>query len=549
VSNQLQVQVNNLLAQGKTEEALSLLLPACSENPDPETYYLLAGVYGVLQRFTDAEQACRDALALDDGHALSWFRLGNAVDAQKRHIEAIDYYTRALELAPGLAHGWNNLGAACMSSAQLERAASSFRKAVELDDSVGGFYINLGMALLATNAEHEAGACFSRAAALGANDTETQLQLTMMGIRLMTSGKVAEAERLFRYVLDCDDSPAASWVNLGLSQAHQNHYVQAIDSFRRALAIEPENAEAAWSLSLALLAEGDYEQGWPLYEWRWRRGHKTLPEFAVPQWQGEDLSGKTLFVHPEQGFGDSLQFIRYLPMLKQRGARIMLQTQAPLRRLFSACASIDYLLAADEQAKGMDYHVPLASLPGLLGTRPDTIPADVPYLGVPADQFGAIHQAISEAGAKRRIGIVWSGSGSQAGDRRPCLLSLFTDIARIEDVALFSLRVGELPGDDQRLIKGLGITDLAPLLKDFADTAAAINELDAVISIDTSVAHLAGALGKPVYVLLAFAADWRWGQVGEQSAWYPTATLLRQRSWGDWDPVFAQLHARLVRHH
>ncbi len=467
-------EIASLLAAGKTDEACRILQPLCEQGGDTEACFHLAGVYGMLQRFDAAEQACRRALEVDPQHAMAWFRLANAVDAQGRFDEAEDYYRRSIALNPDFPHVWNNLGVTLMTLVRPDDAEQCYRKALSLAPDEVGFIVNLGLARMA-----------------------------------------------------------------------QNDLDEAVDCFRRALRYQPEHAEANWSLALALLARGDYQEGWQRYHWRWLRDRKTLRDYSQPLWQGEPIEGKTLLVWHEQGFGDSLQFCRYLKLLRRTGARIVVEIQKELYRLFDGVEGIDTLLPHGTEPPAFDVHLPMASLAGMYTPDPASIPAELPYIHVVHD-----NPAVREAIASRdgvRVGLVWSGSVSQVNDRRPCPLELFLPLSGIGGVSLFSLRVGELEIRERELMRQMDMTDLAPLLEDFADTAVAVENLDLVISIDTSVPHLAAAMQRPVWILLPFAADWRWGIEGQESPWYPGARLFRQPHWGQWEPVFDEVQQALIQ--
>ena len=294
--------------------------------------------------------------------------------------------------------------------------------------------------------------------------------------------------------------------------------------------VDPDLAEAHWNLALALLATGDFERGWQEHEWRWR-ANVIGPEqsFRQPLWLGaEDLTGKTILLHNEQGLGDALQFVRYAPQVRQRGARVVLRVQRPLLSLMAGLAGADHVIAEGDALPEFDYHCPLLSLPLAFGTHLQNIPAGIPYLHPAADRLAKWQSILGERTAPR-IGLAWSGNPAHKNDRnRSIALKQLLPLLSVPGVRFVSLQ-RDLREDDAAVLGNLpALVSIGAQLDDFADTAAAISLLDLVITVDTAVAHLAGALGKPVWVLLPFAPDWRWLLKREDSPWYPTARLFRQ---------------------
>ena len=293
---------------------------------------------------------------------------------------------------------------------------------------------------------------------------------------------------------------------------------------------------------------GRFEQGWPGYEWRWKcKEFGSLPPFHPPLWDGSPLDGRTILVHAEQGLGDTLQFIRYAPLVHQRGGRVILVCQPPLIGLLTRSPGVERLVAQGEALPDYDVHVPLMSLPGLLGTTLESVPADVPYLDAEPQLVEAWrHRLGSYPGFK--VGIVWQGNPKFRLDRRRSIpLAQFAPLARVPGVHLFSLQKG--PGAEQlaAVTDRFPVTDLGRRLDDFMDTAAVLKNLDLVISVDTAIAHLAGALGIPVWVALPFVPDWRWLMDREDSPWYPTMRLFRQARPGQWEDVFQRIAEALQR--
>jgi hypothetical protein len=315
----------------------------------------------------------------------------------------------------------------------------------------------------------------------------------------------------------------------------------ALQALERAIALAPDYADAHWNRALTLLLAGDFAQGWPAYEWRWRATGMREPDLAAPRWDGGPLDGQTILLHAEQGLGDSIHFVRYAPLVAARGGRVIVQCPAPLARLLATCAGVARVIPRGEPLPPFELQAPLMSLPGLLNTRLDNIPAEVPYLAPPAGAGAAAQAALAALaalGARRTVGVVWAGNPAHENDRnRSCPARCFAALGAPER-ALVSLQKGA-GADDIAAIPGA--LDLGPRLEDFAATAAAIARLDLVIAVDTATAHLAGALGRPVWLLLPHAPEWRWQLRRDDSPWYPTMRLFRQERPGDWPGVFERV--------
>jgi hypothetical protein len=317
---------------------------------------------------------------------------------------------------------------------------------------------------------------------------------------------------------------------------------EAAASFDRAIAVAPDLPEARWNKALLDLSRGDFASGLPGYEWRWRRGDaEGLRNFTQPQWRGEDLDGRTILLHAEQGFGDTLQMVRYVPMVAARGGRVILEVPDALLPLLADLKGAAALLGRGSALPDFDLHCPLMSLPLAFGTTLDTIPSDVPYLRAPTGRLNAWRARLDNLPCPR-IGLVWSGKPSHKNDHnRSIPLATFAPAVRQTGLTFVSLQREYRDADRTDLARWPNLKRFDHALTDFADTAALIDQLDLVIAVDTAVAHLAGAMGKPLWVLLSHIQDWRWLLGHADSPWYPTARLLRQPQIGDWDSVIAKL--------
>jgi hypothetical protein len=317
-------------------------------------------------------------------------------------------------------------------------------------------------------------------------------------------------------------------------------------SFDRAIALEPNMPEAHWNKALLCLTLGDYERGLEGYEWRWRGATElTSRGFAQPQWRGEDIAGKTVFLHAEQGFGDSIQMLRYLPLVKARAAHVVLELPDPLMPLLGPMADDVTVFNRGTPLPHFDVHCPLMSLPLAFGTRVDTVPQNIPYLRVPAERLEKWRARLPRTD-KPRVGLVWSGKPSHKNDHnRSIPLTKLSSLIALPGLSFVSLQ-REYRDADLPVLAQMPIARIDEALNDFADTAAAMEQCDLVIAVDTAVAHLAGSLGRPLWVLLSHIQDWRWLRERADSPWYPSARLFRQARDGNWDGVIPVLTRELA---
>ena len=432
----------------------------------------------------------------------------------RRH--AIDTYRRLLAFHPTIAPAWNNLGVCLQQEGDLSDAIAAFERAAKLDASNAAVLNNFGFAL------------------------------SEYGVR-------ARAAEVLRRSIALDPALAEAHNNLGNILRAEDDRVGARLAYETAISCRADFPEPHWNLAQLLLQDGEFERGWVEYEWRWRRSDFTSPlrKFSQPLWNGEDVRGKTILVHAEQGFGDTIQFIRYLTMVHARGARIVLECQPALVRLFLGLPMVHAVVGTGSPLPAFDVHVPLMSLPRIFGTSLKTIPKQTPYLNVHGADVRQWRSIINGEGPA--VGVVWSGTQQVKVLRnRTCPLPLMAPLFSVAGVRMYSLQVGDAAAELAKVPTGFRPVDLGPHLRDFADTAAAVSMLDVVISIDTAVAHLAGALGRQVWLILPEDADWRWMRDRDDSPWYPGMHLYRERRGEGWSPVIARvgeaLHSLVDRH-
>jgi tetratricopeptide (TPR) repeat protein len=531
---------------GMPETAVQNISRALELRPEyAEAHHNLGLIMKEQGRWDEAITCFRRALELNPGNADSHNQLGIAWHFQGKIDEAVACYRRTLELKPDFAEAHNHLGNALGDQRKLDDAVISYRRALELNPNYVEALTNLGATLTDLEQFNEAIVCHRRALELQPEFAEAQNNL---GSAFQKQGKLDEAVVRFRRSLELKPNIAAAHVNLGNAYRELGKIAEASDRYRHALELQADYTDAHLVLSSLLLLTGDFEQGWPEYEWRWKTRDLRPRDFQQPVWNGRPLQGETILLHAEQGLGDTIQFIRYAPLVKSRGAIVVVECPPPLRTLLSRCPGVDRLVAKGGALPDFDMHAPLMSLPAILKTTLDTIPATIPYVFPDPALVARWREKLSPMQGLR-IGINWHGrEGDIATRRRDIPLAQFALLAQVPGVRLINLQRGsgqtELAAARDRLpIVDLGDVDAGP--DAFVDTAAIMMNLDLVITSDTSIPHLAGALGVPVWLALRFAADWRWLLNRSDSPWYPTMRLFRQKAPGDWTGVFEEMQTVL----
>jgi tetratricopeptide (TPR) repeat protein len=513
---------NVLKELGRFEEALASYDRAIKLQPDyAEAHSNRADALNGLARFDEALGACERALALRPDLAEALSNRGNALHKLKRFEAALTSHDRALALRPGYAGAHSNRGNTLHELKHFEEALASYDRALALKPDYAEAHSNRGNALQELRRFDQAVASYDRALALRAD--------------------LAEAHS-----------------NRGNALKELARFDEALASYERAVAGRPDFADGHFNEAMCRLLIGDFDLGWEKNEWRWeteqlRNGKRS---FAQPLWRGsEAIAGKTILLHAEQGLGDTIQFSRYAPLAAARGAHVVLEVQRPLRDLMCTLSDVIEVIAAGDQLPAFDLHCPLLSLPLAFATRLETIPSTTPYLSAPEDKTWAWRERLGRH-EKPRIGVVWAGNprkelpgANRIDGQRSITLDRLAPLFQMSACAFFSLQKGD---DAVRQLRHTEwraqIIDHTDELHDFSDTAALIENLDLVISVDTSVAHLAGALGKPFWLLNRYNTCWRWLLDRDDSPWYPTARLFRQDSTREWDPVIARVAAALSDH-
>ena len=492
----------------------------------------------------DAAKAICRAVAYRVPPIPDFLHLFGLIAFQKGRLKsAITHVGKALDIDADNPNYLNTLSVFYKSAGKFDEAVSCLKKAISIQPEFPEAYNNLGLLLQQYGDGAGALTCYRKAIKLAPGFSEANYNL---GILLKQSGRLDEAMSAFERTIQLQANHASAFNNLAGIQMLKGNVDGAIENYRKAISIKPQYAIARMNLAMALLLIGDLPEGWKAYEWRFMIGRKAgiYPyRYNKPRWDGTNFCGKTLLIHDEQGFGDTLQFVRYLPWVKAQGGRILFETRAPLIPLLNRMPGIDEIVERSEDARNeseFDIFLPLLSLPLIFGTTLQTIPQKTPYITADEERSDYWRKRIGKMGY--RVGIVWAGSRTHHRDKeRSIPLEMLISLTHIPNTKFYGLQKPSPPDKMIRMPGNMEIDNIGNDLEDFSDTAAVIHNLDLVISVDTAVAHLAGAMGKNVWTLLSYSSDWRWGRKGHTSPWYPTMTLFRQQTRGDWQAVVDHL--------
>jgi tetratricopeptide (TPR) repeat protein len=536
---------NTLKELKRFEDALASYDRALVLRPDyAEAHYNRGNALHALGRFEEALASYDRALALGPDYVEALGNRGVTLHRLQRFEEALVSYDRALAGRPNDAEALDNRGVTLNALARFEEALASYERALARRPDWAQALTNRGVTFNALRRFDEALASYDRALALRPDDAEA---LSNRGHTLHTLNRFEAALASCDHALALRPDYAEAHYNRSVTLRALRRFDEALASCSRALAVRPNYAEVHFNEACCRLVTGDFDRGWEKTEWRWDIGpsKNANRNFVQPLWTGSDeTAGKTILLHAEQGLGDTIQFCRYAPRVAERGARVILEVQKPLHELMSTLPGAAQIVSRGDPLPDFDLHCPLLSLPRAFATRLETIPRKTPYLR-------ASPQAVTDwndrLGARNRprIGLAWSGNPTHLDDHNRSIgLSLLLPLLNL-DATYVSLQRDVRIGDATVLKGCSNLLHFGEELKNFSDTAALISNLDLTISVDTSAAHLAGALAKPVWVLLAFAPEWRWLLDREDTPWYPTARLFRQDDTRDWAGLIARVHAAL----
>jgi Flp pilus assembly protein TadD len=457
---------------------------------------------------------------------------------------AAEVYRKVIEANPYVAQAWYLLGAVHQVQGQIDESVSCYEQALRLVPDFAEVHNNLALALPRQGRREEAVAHLREAIRCKPDYAEAYSNL---GNALQDTGELDEAIASYRQAIKLDPSYAAPYNNMGNALRVAKRLPEAVSYYDEALQLEPGHAQVHLSRALARLEMGDFERGWPEYEWRLKCPEYAVPTFRQPLWDGSPLHEGTILLYADHGLGDAIQFIRYARMVRDRGGQVIVASRRPTARLLASCRGVDQVVVEGEDLPEHDVHAPLMSLPRIFGTTLADVPAEVPYLFADAALMDAWRSEVALLPGFK-VGIAWQGNPEFQRDRqRSFQLALLAPVARLAGIRLISLQKGVGTEQLGAFSKQFAVTDLANRQPDFMETAAVLKSLDLVITPDTSLAHLAGALGVPVWTGLPFSSDWRWLMDRDDSPWYPTMRLFRQKRWGDWDEVFERMAGELER--
>ena len=539
IDQAMQLAVQNHQA-GRLAEAEEIYRRVLTQRPNhPEALHLLGVIAHQSGRLDAGIELIQRAIAINPDGAQYYNNLGNVLRDKGLSSEAVAVYRNAVRLKPDYPEAHYNLGVALRDRGLTDEAIAAFRNALSFGPEMAEVHNDLGSALREKGSLDESIAALREAIRL---KPDLHKAYNNLANALHEKGQLDEAILALRRALQIKTDVAEVYNNLGNILRDRGLLDDAVTALRQSIQLKPEFAQAHYHLGIVLLLKGDYTEGWSEYEWRWRCKHFAAPRAGLRQsrWDGADLTGRTILLQADAGFGDTIQFIRYVPSVAASGGKIVLECPPQLHRLLKNVSGIDRLISLNQPLPEFDVHCPLTSLPLALGATVKEIPATVPYLN--ADDLSKRWNERLAGADALNVGIVWAGSVHHSNDRNRSLsLALLGPLARNSGVTFYSLQKGKPADQILSPPQGMKLIDHATELNDFADTAALIANLDLVIAADTAVAHLAGALGKPVWVLLPYAPDWRWLLEREDSPWYPTMRLFRQKTWGDWPEVIERV--------
>ncbi|HEY9906373.1 MAG TPA: tetratricopeptide repeat protein, partial [Thermosynechococcaceae cyanobacterium] len=563
-----------LCQQGRVKDAIAHHQQALALSPqDPDAHYNLGVVFYQDRQLEAAVQHYKEAIALRPNYANAHNNLGVTLCQLKRQQEAIVHYQQAVLLNPDHANAHNNFGVALAQTGKTADAIAHYERALDIDPHVSNAHDNLGTALKELGRLKEAIVHYRQAIDLKPQQANPHDNL---GVALQAQGDLEGAIAEYRQAIILEPTYANAYGNLATALKERGKFEEAIAVCEQALEIEPQNlhvhnayggvladygdiagaivqfeqalqtqpnhADTHLNLGMMLLTAGDFQRGFAEYHWRWQTNQCPNLRYIESLWNGAELHNHVILLTAEQGFGDTIQFVRYAPLVVQKGGQVVVACQRALLRLLQTVPGVTRCIDRDRVDVETHVHAPLLDLPLLLGTTLATIPAQ-PYLSAPPE---AQIQLKKFPGTNLKIGFVWSTNPANSTSvRRSCDLLLFLSLLEIPEVALYSLQKDCPEAERAKLTERDRLQDLNDQIRDFADTAAAIEQLDLIISVDTAVAHLAGALGKPVWTLLPTAADWRWMRDRPDTPWYPTMRLFRQSEVGNWAEVFGRVREAL----
>jgi len=534
--------------KGQYDIAVELISKAIKQNESVAQYHNTLGIaLEALGKFHEAMLAYQQAVSIKHDYAEAYHNMAIALQSQGNYAAAVEKCAQAISLRPDYAQAYNTMAFSLERQNLYDQAVENYRQTIRLEPSFVEAYNHLGVVLSGQGKNDEAIKNFKLALQYDPHYAEAYNNL---GIALKEREHFAEAMDNFDRAIRLDPQFFEAYYNLANSLRDKGQCTEGIKNYQQAVRLKPDYAQAHWNMSLTHLLNGDFIEGWKGYRWRRNADLKILTDYnrtGKPRWDGSSFKSKRLLVHYEQGLGDNIQFARFLPMVKARGGTVIFETLKLLIGLLRDFPGVDELIEYHPDQKlsvQFDVYTSLFDLPNIFGTTLETIPSEVPYIH--ADPAKVEYWRNKLSGDDFKVGIVWAGSPEHGNDRyRSCSLKSFSLLAEIEGVQLYGLQKGQAAHQMDEYAGTIKVTNISEYFDDFTETAAAIQSLDLVISVDTSVLHLAGAMGKPTWALLPYAPEWRWMLKRQDSPWYPTMRLFRQKERGQWKPVFENISREL----
>lgn len=512
-----------------------------------KAYNNRGNVYKALKRYEEALSSYEYAIKLNPHHAEAHYNRGVILNELKRYQDAFNSYHQAIALKDNYVDAYNNCGNVVMELKRFEEALTCFQKAIEINPNYAYAYNGQGNVLMELKRFDEALLSYEKAIALNSQSPDPH---NGKSNALQELKRFDDAVTGYEKAIALNPASADTYANRGLAMQGMKNFDEALQNFDKAIELNPEMADPYWNKALLRILMGEYEEGWQLYEYRRHRSGKqeSYPIYDQPLWLGqESIADKILYIYPEQGLGDFIQFCRYVPLVEKLGAKVILKVPNPLYAMIKTMGLNAKIVRNDEKVDEFDFHCPIMSLPLAFKTTVETIPNNIPYLY--SDQFKKSYweRKFAYASNSLKVGLVWSGSKDHKKDHDRSLR--LEQLAPILDlpVTFYSLQKEVREQDKITLSKLNQIQEDHEELNDFSDTAAMVDCLDLIISVDTSVAHLAGAMGKNVWILISYLPDYRWMLDRDDTPWYPTARLFRQPNVGDWDNAILNVRSALEK--
>ena len=534
---------------GQNNVAINLIEEAIESDPqNPQFYNTYGLVLEAIGKINEAIHSYEKAILINPAYAQAYLNLTIALQSSGDFEAAVEKCNQIISLFGGSAHVYNLMGYSLEQQGCFREAIESYRQAIRLKPDFAEPYNHMGVIFIEQSQYYQAVINCQKALELAPDYVEAYNNL---GVALNGIGQYVEAMEIYKKAICLDSQYIDAYYNWGNCLRNQNQCELAIPIFKKAIQISPDCAKAHWNLAISYLLAGKFPQGWAEYQYR-RNPHLriiTSPhQYEQPYWDGSSFKGKRLLVHYEQGFGDNIQFVRYLPMVKQLGGTVILEVEKPLYGLFKQIKAADEFVLPSSGSMSpdvtFDFHISILDLPRIFATTIEDIPSEVPYLSAEPAKTKYWKGKLDSKSFK--VGLVWAGSPRHQNDHnRSCPPNYFVPLAKIKGIKLYNLQKDPPSNKKTELVKDISIEYIGREFEDFTDTAAAIENMDLVISVDTSVLHLAGAMGKPVWAIIPFVPDWRWMLDRQDSPWYPTMRLFRQKEPGNWDELLTRLAEQL----